>query len=573
MAQVPQVVEVTGQRPPATPPPPPRSQDREPVDWTLARLGELPAFPDAVFNRATPRAYSAVNPAGTGAAAPAPACSGGGVPSVQPRTANPVILSSGAKYLEEVDLRHFSGLSLGLTRAYRSDVSDSDGMFGSNWRSGTEYELTRVGDNGLVFRRPDGSTTNLYLWVPPGGGQYYYFTYAAFAGGGQYPGHSAVWANYYPSTNTMDVGSTATGLTYRFTLKNYNGTQKWTLDTIWERYNRGGGGAKYTYGRDASGRIVSITNAYGASVQFVWGDGRHVTSVIAPGGAVWSYSYNSDGMLYQVTPPASTPGVYTYLYEDPSNRTRLTGYAVDGVRKSEYAYDGSGRVTSSRRLDGSVSDTFAYGASSTTKTDINGRQTTYSFTTLFSQKLLAGTQTSGMASCPNAAVSQTYDSNGALASSVDANGTETRYSFDQEGRVLSKTVAPNTAVAMTTTYAYSVQGIQRETVIGADGRGVRQTDYTYTSSILGELPLSKTVTDLLSGSVPLKEEFAYTFYPNGGIQTRTANMAVPGGGRPRPTTTTQWATSPASRIRPARPFRTATTTAWACPVGLAMRTA
>jgi RHS repeat-associated protein len=506
-----QHVDVTAHRPPS----PAQAPD----------FGYVPPSPLAPLGDQAVRTgiYAPTTPAGTGMPPPAPTCSGGGdgaVPPSQVMSGHPVILSSGAKYLSHHDFAHASGLSLALTRTYRSDLPTSNAMFGSNWASGLEFKLLNASmsgtpSNNVVFVMPDGTMYNLFLWIPPSGAPYYYFIASAMQYR-PYPGPSPVYAAYSPYDRSITV--TAGGLGYYFTPKSASGTYE--LDTIRAR----NGQVQYTFGRDSAARLVSVTNAFGAKVQFTWGDGKHVTSAVAPDQSVWSYAYDGNGMLAQVSPPQSSRGVYTYSY----NGTQLTGYAIDGQQMTQYAYDGSGRVTLSKTLDGEVADSFTYANLSTTKTDIRGLQTTYTFTPSYSSKLLSAIQTNGTPSCPNATVSQAYDSNGALASSVDANGTQTVYGIDLEGHLLSKTVAPGTANAFTVKRVYTGQSVTQASTFGADGRAVTQTNYTYVSSVLGDLPASTTATDMLTGA-QRQQSIAYTFYGNGGIQTKTVSDALPSG--------------------------------------------
>jgi YD repeat-containing protein len=153
-------------------------------------------------------------------------------------------------------------------------------------------------------------------------------------------------------------------------------------------------------------------------------------------------------MLKQVTPPQPSLGVYTYFYEDSVDPKRLTGYAVDGVRRTRYTYDASGKVIRSATEDGEIADTFTYSASSTVKRDVRGHATTYNFSTVSGQRLLSSTQTTGTISCPSAVTFQSYDANGYLAQTVDFNGNKTTYTFDLDGILQSKTVAHGSSSAL-----------------------------------------------------------------------------------------------------------------------------
>jgi len=215
--------------------------------------------------------------------------------------------------------------------------------------------------------------------------------------------------------------------------------------------------------------------------------------------------------------------------------TRLTGYAIDGVRATRYTYDTSGRAIKVESMDGDVLDTLAYGTNSTTLTDVRGQQTTYNFTTVGGQKLLSSTQTSASQSCPAAAAALSYDANGFLSQSTDFKGVNTVYTYNSDGMLLSKTVASGTPSALTETNTYtapdSAHGadLTRVVLSGANGAGVTQTDYTYIDSIGGRLLASETVTDLLTGAAQRQQLFTYTFYANGTIQTKVVKVVLPSG--------------------------------------------
>jgi len=257
--------------------------------------------------------------------------------------------------------------------------------------------------------------------------------------------------------------------------------------------------------------------------------------VTAPDGRVWSYAYDGNGNLTTVTPPNSSDGVFTYYYEDSTGPTRLTGYAVDGVRVTHYAYQSDGRVSSVTSTDGTVSDSYSYSANATTMTDVRGQSTTYNFTTVKGQQLLASTQTTATSSCPSAAASLTYDANGFLSQSVDFNGNVSTYSYNPDGMMLSKIVASGTSVAYTTTNTYTNVSssdswdLTRVVGTGSDGKGVAQYDYTYVSTTIGRQVATVQYTDLLTGAAARNANFSYAAYANGGLQTITSNRVLPVG--------------------------------------------
>ena len=474
-------------------------------------------------------------------------------PTTKPATSFPVDTSSGAKLLQQHDFPHASALGMPLDRRYSSGLPSpsSTPLFGQKWQSSFEFPLQYSVESccgrpssptSVTLQLPNGSSYTFTRWIPPDSRapSYPYFTPAnygdALAGKGS--GTQNLFAVYVLNTRSLSI-------TIGKTKYNYSTpdivSSSLELDSIQQ-----GSRTIYTYGRDSARRLTSITNALGATVRFVWGSNGLVSNVIAPDGSTWTYSYDANRMLTQVTPPGSSPGVYTYYYENASNPRLLTGYAVDGVRVSQYDYDSSNRVIRSASLDGEISDTFSYVTNSTVLTDVRGQRTTYNFATISGQQLLTSTQFTGTASCPNATLSQTYDSNGFVNKSVDVNGNTTLYTYSKDGILLSKTVAAGTSSAQTTTYAYNTAvppDLASTTVTGSDGRAVNQTTYTFTDSIFGRLPVSMTTADLLTGAASRQVTYSYTFYPSGGVQTKTMSVALPGG-----SATTSYTYSPAGDL-------------------------
>jgi len=441
---------------------------------------------------------------------------------------NPVIFSSGSKYLQHQDIVHQSALPLSLVRTYSSETSSNvvTNLFGPNWSSSFDYKVMWYGFNKVTFTLPGVGSYTLTQFKAAGNAYSLWYTPVGMKpqlNSSMPAGIDGVAATGYFNQGgpiTLDVKGT------RYTFSKYS-TGLYEIDKITGL----GGYVKYTYSRQANGKLISVTNAYGAKIQFVWGDGVHVTSVIDPNNATWTYSYTNN-MLTKVSPPQPSPGVYTYYYEEPISANFVTGYAIDGVRFTRYAYDATGKVIRSERLDGELIDTFSYGASSTTMANVRGQQTTYSFITLNGVKLLSGTQTNGTPSCPNAAVSQTYDSNGNIASAVDANGTPTLYVVNETGQLVSKTVAPNTPDEYQVLFKYASPAspaITQQVTFGADGNAVTQTDAIYADTLLGMLPTSVTVTDLLTGGPQRKQTTAYSFYTTGAIQSKTVSVTLPSG--------------------------------------------
>ena len=376
--------------------------------------------------------------------------------------------------------------------------------------------------SAFIFRTPEGASYTFYEYIPPAGfGPYLTPANYSKVVTGQGLGPGRIIAVYNAANQiTVNIGYKS------YTFNRLAANQSFEISKISDA-----GGVAYTYTRDANRNITAITNALGAAVQFTWGGNSRVSTIKAPDNSVWTYSYNANGMLSQVTPPQPSSGVYTYFYEDAGNSSRVTGYAIDGVRMSKYTYDGNGRVIRSESMDGEVVDKFVYGTNTTTLTDVRNQVTQYTFNT---KGQLTATQTTGTPSCPSAAASQAYDSNGFLSESTDFNGNRTTYSFNIDGMLLSQTVAAGTASALTTTYNYGATGTATLDLLsivstGANGVNVSSVEYTYVNSILGRLPATILVKDLLTGAMQRQTAWSYTFRGNGGIQSKVFSVTLPSG--------------------------------------------
>ena len=135
--------------------------------------------------------------AGTGRSAPKSTCEvdSNGLPATDPTGSNPVVFSSGTKYLAQQDFIDASALGMPLTRTYRSEDVTSK-FFGPRWTSGLEfaplelsgkYNSAVVGSSLVImpdyitFRLPDGNVYQFQNYIYPDHQSYAYFTPANYA--------------------------------------------------------------------------------------------------------------------------------------------------------------------------------------------------------------------------------------------------------------------------------------------------------------------------------------------------------------------------------------------------------
>ena len=427
-----------------------------------------------------------------------------------------------------------------LTRTYASEMTNGT-LFGPHWTASIEYPDLQAPSWTCMYYNDahQQCTPDNFVFSLPDGSSYQFIHYAPHSNMG-------VWLTSnglaHVSTNVVGLGNIVAPWTAVNQITVTVGNRQYVYSTGMPAGYTGvykinsiseGGKTLYTFNRDANRRLTSITNLYGSSVTFGW-TGSQVTSVTAPDGRVWNYAYDANSNLTTVTPPNAADGVFTYYYEDTAGPSRLTGYAVDGVRATRYTYQSDGRVSKVVSLDGDVSDSYTYGTNTTTATDVRGQVTTYTFTTVMGQKLLSTTQTTATNSCPSASANLTYDTNGFLSKSVDFNGNVSTYSYSPDGILLSKTAASGTASAYTTTNTFTaVNGraadLTRIVGAGSDGKGVVQYDYTYADTVMGRLVANSLSTDLLTGAAARKATTAYATYANGALQSVATQQTLASG--------------------------------------------
>ena len=453
---------------------------------------------------------------------PAPQNSSKPSPS-NPSGCHPVVFASGEKTLDQKDAPWESLSPLTLTRTYRSQVGGGV-MFGSNWSSSFDWPA--------IFSRDlcasGGCYDHVRLTMQLPGGELRYFTDRSSGGTKYYP------QNYdagNPLSTGYLTGSLGSALTYQLRDKLYQFNSQGYITSI----QRISGAVEYvfTYAPSPAGRLTSVTNAYGKSINFTWtqfSSFARVTAVTAADGSIWNYGYNANGMLTTVTPPSGTSGTFTYYYEAPYFGN-LTGFAIDGVRQTTYSYVGSTTLVSqSGYTNGEETDTFTNaGSLNPTVTNEHGQSITYTFTQGASSKLLTNTSRASSSSCVATASAQTYDANGFLASQTDFNGNRTLFTNSLAGQLLSQTAAYNTSAAITTTQTWNDFLVTARSMQRSNGSTYYTLSTSYnTSGYANALPSTDTETDPATG-VNRVTSYGYSFDGNGAMRGNSITRNLPSG--------------------------------------------
>lgn len=463
---------------------------------------------------------------------PAPFNSSRSDPS-NPQTCHPVVVATGEKVLEQRDFVFPSPMPMGQLRTYRSQVY-AGSLFGPRWLS--TYDWPRLVVVDVCAGGPCLDRRRLELRMPDGEIRYfgdqgspYPFTYYA--------------SNHDPAAPAVAgyVTTTAAG-TYTYVLEDreYAFNAQGYITAI-----RRAGATEYafTYLPTPAGRLSRVTNGYGQSIHFQWtqlGGFARVTSITAADGETWRYGYDAAGMLKTVTPPGGAAGAVTYHYETPGNTASLTGYSIDGVRRTTYAYAGtSSVVTRSGTADGESHDVIARSGLTTTVTNARGLATTFRFAQVGDRRLLSSVTGAATSSCGAVSRSQSYDARGMLASQTDFDGHVTTTQYSRSGQLLSRTLASGTVDALRETTTWNghlpaVRTLSRPQ--GATFVPFHERRTTYVSSGFAKgWPASEVEKDLTTG-VQRITTYAYAFHAGGALRTKAVTRMLPAG----PSTTT-WA--------------------------------
>ena len=212
---------------------------------------------------------------------------------------------------------------------------------------------------------------------------------------------------------------------------------------------------------DRFGRSVEVTRSGGLISRITTQSGRYVdvlnsanriTNLTDSGGRQWSYQYNANGYLAQITHPDSSIEHFTYdtlgqmteAFDRRGNRTVLN------------VYDGSGRVEQQTLADGATYH-FAY------TTDAQGVITQADVTrpngsirrVAFHMSGYPASDTEAVGTSLQRTVNYERDGIGFVHALVDPLGRRTEFTYDAERRVIGRTSLAGTPDARSTAYTYT----------------------------------------------------------------------------------------------------------------------
>jgi len=218
-----------------------------------------------------------------------------------------------------------------------------------------------------------------------------------------------------------------------------------------------GVGLSYTDGNN----LASVSNAFGARLEFGWSGGR-IQTVGDSAGRTVGYAYSPDGCLTSVTDSASQTWKLAY----DQNGTFLSETDPVGVLTVRNAYNEFGQITNQLSASGQPWR-FAYaGGWRSWEADPFLNRVSHGFT--------ADGRPAWRAERDGAFYEFSYDVRGHMVTNIDALGRITVSVFDASNRLTCVTEAANTTDARTTAFAYDSRH-RLVAVTNALGRVTRMT--------------------------------------------------------------------------------------------------
>ncbi len=249
-----------------------------------------------------------------------------------------------------------------------------------------------------------------------------------------------------------------------------------------------------SYTDTPTGLRVTVTDPHGDQLEIRLNDaGTLARSITDAQGRTTAYHYRDGLILTRVDYPDGTS--QQYLYEDPDRPWLITGIIDrNGNRSHNVAYDDQGRAVMSERAGGVKRVEVTYNSDgSTTLTNALGKRTTYRFETLHGVKKVVRILSEPTAHTQGTTRDFAYDANGYLVAEMDAEGHSTYYTRDENGLELSRTEALGEPAERTVTTQWDTD--LRKPLVVTEGN--RETRFTYDEQ---GRTLSRTVTDLVTGA-------------------------------------------------------------------------
>nr|WP_303902818.1 RHS repeat-associated core domain-containing protein [Thiohalomonas denitrificans] len=403
------------------------------------------------------------------------ACGTGG-DGYSTKSVNPIDFAIGNKFFSDTDYRGTGSFPIVFTRTYNS--------LNLGWRLDYTQRIESLEPGKVAVRRP--------------GGQSYEFTLSS---GSWTPDPDVVERLEWQAEANGGAGS------WRYSL----------ADNTREFFDANGrliairnpAGQEQTISYGADGKEMTISGPDGDLLIVALNDsGLLPQHIIDKTGRTTSYEF--EGLyLRRVDYPHGTNK--QYLYEVPERPWLITGIIDEnGNRSHTVAYDTQGRAVMSELAGGAERVEVSYNEDGTTTlTNALGKRTTFHFETLHGVRKIVHVEGEPTATCQGTAMDYRFDDNGFLIEKTDAEGVTTRFSRDVYGLELARTEAAGLSEERTIATEWDTS--LRKPLVVTEGN--TETRYTYD----GEgRTLSRTVTDLTSGA---SRTSGYTYNSQGLLES------------------------------------------------------
>ena len=352
---------------------------------------------------------------------------------------NPIKPESGNKLQVETDFSGGGAFPLSVVRTYNSVWARYDYVAWSIWKLPSSWGKQWMGNYSakIDYNPLAGTQPNAIVYRP--NGRVLYFTQTSL-------GIFAPDADIQDKLTQITGNGLITG--WRYTVAATQNTETYDASgKLLSIKNRYGATQTLTYG--SNGLVQSVTDPAGRQLTFSYDTNNRIVAVLTPQGT-YRYAYNNNGTLASVTNPDNTKK--SYLYENTLLPTYLTGITDEtGNRFATYTYEPTlGRATSSEHAGGVGRVSLVYNNDGTTNvTDSLGTTRTYSFQTILG--VLKNTGISQpCAVCGGSTKTTSYDAQGNVISRTDFKGNRTDYTYDLTRNLETKRVEGLTASGATT---------------------------------------------------------------------------------------------------------------------------
>ncbi|MFL6621742.1 MAG: DUF6531 domain-containing protein, partial [Sulfurifustis sp.] len=410
---------------------------------------------------------------------------------------NPASASTGNKYTGEIDFSAGDAI-LPVGRFYNSQFNQDLG-FGFGWIS---RFINHVVVSGTTFVIRDNS------------GREELFTCIT----------SGTCTGSADSQLTVIKDWTGYSVVYRDRMvEKYN-----SLATIERQIDSNGRTTTYNYDH-GTGVLNNVTGPFGHQTPITF-SGNHIATIKDPTGNTYTYSYDGNNNLTQVTYPDGAAKLYHYENTDFPHALTGISYKEPGgnpVRYATYSYDANGKAIVTEHAGGVQHFGFSY--DSDTQTTVSDAINTQEVMT-FSSNLGIKNLVSNVNSSDGKALIQTFDASNNLSCRHDEEGRVTTYLYNSTNQLTSKTEGLTgscaspvaTTATRTMTYQYLPTIADLPTVITYPsvfpGQSKRVT-LAYDDTGHPFLPTAITLSGYTPSGAPVSRAVALTYTSAGQVAT------------------------------------------------------